>query len=131
MVNAVTYILENNETIQGLVGVRSTGSDYKVFPGVVFESEKGPYIVVRQSGQVPAGKNCGHVYTIDVISYAKSYDAVQTLTAAVRSALEAQGSATVNSVGFGFLNFVNEVDGEFLKDHLLYTRITTFEGNAD
>ena len=130
MVNAVTYILDNNATVQGLVGLRSTGgSDYKVFPVVVFESEKAPYIVVRQSGKVSLGKSCGHTYTIDVICYAGSYDAVKALSAACITALEAQTSGTINGYAFGYLNATNEIDGEYVRDFNLYTRVSTFEGS--
>lgn len=132
MVDAATYILDNNATIQGLVGLRSSGgSDYKVFPVVVFESETAPYIVVRQSGQTPVAKGCSDNFTIDVIYYATSYDAVKALSAAGRSALEGQATGTVNGVTFGYLNFTNEVDGDFVKEHMLYTRIQTFEGSAE
>lgn len=131
MVNAVTYILDNSSAVQALVGLRSGSvTDYKVFPVVVFETEKAPYIVVRQSGRVSAGKNCGSTYTVDVISYAGSYDAVNALSAAVKTAIEAQTSTTVNGVTFGYMNMINEVDGDFVRDHLLYSKIQTFEGYA-
>ena len=131
MVNAATYILENNSTIQGLVGVRAGGTDYKVFPVVVFESEKAPYIVVRQSGRTSLGENCGSTFNIDVISYAGSYDAVNTLSAAIKTALEGQAAnSNLNGIDFGSLYMINEVDGDFVKDHLLYSKIQTFEGIA-
>ena len=131
MVNAITYILDNNATVQGLVGLRSSGgSDYKVFPVVVFETEKAPYIVVRQSGRTSAGKNCGSTYTVEVISYDNSYDAVNALSAACKTAIEAQTGATINGVSYGYMNMINEVDGDFVREHLLYTKIQTFEGYA-
>ena len=129
MVNAVTYILDGDSTVQGLVGLReSGGSDYKVFPVVVFESESAPYIVVRQSGLSSIGKNCGYNYSVDIISYAKSYDAVHALAAAVKNAVLGQSPGTINGVDYGYLNLVTEADGEYIKDHGLYTRITTVEG---
>ncbi len=131
MVNAVTYILDNNTTVKSLVGLRSGATtDYKVFPVVVFESEKAPYIVVRQSGRVSTAKNCGSTYTVDVISYANSYDAVNALSEACKVAIEAQTSTTVNGVSYGFMNMVNEVDGEFVREHLLYSKVATYEGTA-
>lgn len=130
MVNAVTYILDNSAAVQALVGLRSSGgSDYKVFPVVVFESEKAPYIVVKQSGKVRLGKNCAYTYTIDVISYAGSYDAVNALSDACVTALEAQAAATVNGFAFSFLSVVNEVDGEYIREHNLYSKVATFEGS--
>jgi hypothetical protein len=128
MINAITYILENNATIQGLVGTRSRGTDYKVFPVVVPSSEEAPYIAVRQTGKLSAGKNCGHIYTVDVISYATSYDSVNALNAAVISALEGQASATINGYTFGYLNQTNESDDFVKGDHDLYAKISTFEG---
>ena len=129
MVNAVTYILDNNSTVKNLVGLRAGATtDYKVFPVVVFESEKAPYIVVRQSGKVRLGKACGYNYTIDVICYAGSYDEVNALNDACVSALEGQAGATVNGYAFSYLNVVNEVDGEFIREHNLYSKVATFEG---
>lgn len=132
MVNAITYILENNATVQGLVGVRtSSATDYKVFPVVVFESETAPYVVVRLSGRTPMGKNCGYVYSVDVISYATSYDAVNALSAANKTAIEGTASATINSVVFRSAYLVNEVDGDFIKEFGLYSKISTFESIGD
>lgn len=129
MVDAVTYILDNDTTVKGLVGLRSSGgSDYKVFPVVVPESETAPYIVVRQSGQVSKGKGCGFDYTIDVICYADSYDAVKALAVACRTAVTGTATGSVNGFAYGFMNFTNESDGDFIKGHDLYTRILTFDG---
>lgn len=130
MVNAVTYILENNVTVASLCGTNAAGDKTKVYPVVVPSSEKAPYIAVRQSGRVSAGKNCGDVFTIEVISYETSYDRVTALNAAVISALEAQASATVNGVTFGYLNQVNEVDDFVKGDHDLFAKISTFEGHS-
>jgi len=131
MIKAVTYILENNATVQGLVGLRaSSASDYKVFPVVVPQSEKAPYIAVRLSGKSSLGKGCGYNYTVEVASYHTSYDDVTTLNAAVITALTGQARGTVNGVAFGALNFSNESD-DFAKDHGLYAKVTTFEGWAD
>jgi len=130
MIKAVTYILENNSTVQGIVGLRSAGTDYKVFPVVVPQSEKAPYIAVRLSGKTSLGKDCGYTYTVEVVSYHTSYDDVTTLNAAVISALTGQAGATVNGVAFGALNFSNESD-DFVKDHGLYAKVTSFEGWAD
>lgn len=129
MVKAVTYILENNSTVQGLVGLRSNGTDYKVYPVMVPQSEKEPYIVVRQGGKVPKCKGGDSFdYTVEVLSYAISYDAVTTLAAAVKSALEGQATATVNGVAWGYVNFTNELDS-FSADHgNLFVKIQTYEG---
>ena len=133
MVNAFTYILENSSSVQALVGLRVGGSasDYKVFPVVVFESETAPYIVVRLSGRSPLAKGCGYNYSVDVICYATSYDAVNALSAACKTAIEATASATINGVDFGSAFLVNEADGDYLKEHGLYSKISTYESIGD
>lgn len=128
MVNAVTYILENNATVASLCGTNLAGAKTKVYPVVVPSSEKSPYIAVRQSGKTTLGKNCGDVYTIEVISYETSYDRVKALNDAVVSALEAQAAGTVNGYAFSYLNQINEVDDFVKGDHDLYAKISTFEG---
>ena len=130
MVNAVTYILENNATVASLCGTNLAGSKTKVYPVVVPSTEKAPYIAVRQSGKSSSGKNCGDIFTIEVISYETSYDRVAALNAAIITALEAQASGTVNGVTFAYLNQINEVDDFVKGDHDLYAKISTFEGQA-
>lgn len=132
MVKAITYILENNATIQGIIGQNAAADKYKVYPVVVPQSETEPYIVVRQTGKVAVGKGCdSYNYVIEVLSYEKSYDDVTTLANAVRSALEGQSTTTVNGVAFGFLNFTNESDS-FSADHgNSYVKISTFEGTSN
>lgn len=129
MVDAVTYILENDATIQGIIGLRSTGSDYKVFPVVVPSSETAPYIAVRLIGKSRPAKNCDFNYVINVVSYAKSYDDVQDLNSAIIYAIESATPATINSADFGFLNLTNEAD-DFVKENNLYAKILTFEGHG-
>lgn len=132
MVKAITYILENDSTVQGIIGQNASGDKYKVYPVVVPQSEKEPYIIVRQSGKVATGKGCNSFdYIVEVLSYHTSYDNVTALAAAVKSALEGQGTTTINGVAFGFLNFTNEVDS-FSVDHgNLYLKLQTFEGTSD
>lgn len=130
MVDAVTYILENNATVQGLVGADTSTEQHKVFPVVVFETEKAPYIVVSQISQATVGKNCGYDYGIQVSSYHNSYDEVKALNLAVINAVTGEDAGTVNSENFSFMNFANSADG-YDKDHNLYIKITTFQGIAD
>lgn len=134
MVKVVTYILGNNATVQGLLGNKAqTQTDiyYKVYPVVAPQTETAPYIAVRMTGKVPFGKNnCGNTYTINVVSYAKSYDEVTTLNDAVITAITSTSGATINGQAFSYLNLTNESD-DFVLEHRLYAKVTTFEGVAE
>lgn len=130
MVNAVTYILENDATVQGIVGEDSSGEQHKVFPVVAFQDVNPPYIIVAQVAQLPGGKNCDYNYGVQVTSYAKSYDRANELNLAVIAAVTGQTGGNVNGDEFGFLNVANCVDG-FDKEHTLYAKVTTFEGMAN
>jgi len=132
MVKAVTYILENDSTVQGLVGLNAANDKYKVYPVVVPQSEKEGYVVVRQSGRVKTGKGCNTWdYTIEVLSYHPSYDDATDLGNAVISALEAQIPASVNGVAWASIWLTNEVDS-FSADHgNSYVKLATFNGQAD
>ena len=129
MIYAVNYILENSATIQAMVRFRSNDTDYKVYPVVVPQSESDPYIVTRIAGKSRPAKNCDFNYTIEVLSYATSYDGVTDLNDAVISVLEAQAAGTINGVTYGYLVFTNELDG-FDDGRDLYFKISTFEGSA-
>lgn len=133
MLKAVTYILENDVTVQGLVGnktIEGLESYHKIYPVVAPSEEKDKYCVCRVSGKTQLAKNCDYEYQIDVASYATTYDDVTTLNNAVISACTSQQNGTVNSVNFGSLTFSNEVDG-FDVDRRLYFKVTTFNGIAD
>jgi hypothetical protein len=134
MIKAVTYILENDPTVQQLVKANSRQDKFKVFPVIVPQSEIEPYIAVRLLSKQSLGKNCGYSYTIGVTSYETSYDRVTALNQAVIDALEGYPSGEVNSVDFGGLNFLNESD-EYMVDriaitheHPLYAKTSTFVG---
>lgn len=127
MLKAVTYILENNPSVQQAVGAKSHEDNHKVYPVVVPQTEKAPYIVVRIAGKIPLGKNCNNIYTIEVLCYHSSYDDVSELSEAVVSALTTQAHGMINGFQFSFLNFSNESDS-FDKDHDLFAKVLTFEG---
>ena len=125
--------MQNNAAVQALIGHKEqsqTATYYKAYPVVVPESEKAPYIAVRLVGKVPGGKNCDFNYTIQVASFANSYDAVTALNNAVITALQDQAAGTVNGQAFGYLNLTNEAD-DYVREHNLFSKITTFEGMAD
>jgi hypothetical protein len=132
MVKAITYILENDETVQELVGARVGGDaeSHKIYPVVVPQSEKFPYIAVSQFSKVGAGKNCGYNYGIRVSVYDNSYDGVSEISDAVLAAVASEASGEVNGFDVSFANVSNEQDG-YDKDHGLYVKIIDFEGLAN
>lgn len=129
MLKAITYILENDATIQSLVGGNSTNSKHKIYPVVVPESEKAPYCVCRISGRETMAKNCSVMWNIEVTSFHTSYDNLTLLNNAVIDALENQASGTINGESFGFAVLSNEIDG-YNSDHELYSKSTTFQVNG-
>jgi hypothetical protein len=138
MVNAVTYILENDPTVQSLVGGNSRSSKHKVFPVITPMSEVEPYIVVRLLSKTPLGNGCGFLYNIAVISYHTSYDDVTVLNRAIIDAIVGYPSGIVNGVDYGRLTFASESDEPFSVDriaitheHPLYIKATTFTGMGD
>ncbi len=130
MVKAVTYILENDATVQGLVGTKTTTdleSYHKIYPVVAPSNETAPYCVARLSGKNELAKDCGYEYLIDVMSFATSYDGVTTLNDAVIEALKGQAPGSVNGITIGRITFVNEIDG-YDVERKLYAKTTTFGG---
>lgn len=125
MLKAITYILENNAGLQAEIGQNKAGTKYKVYPVVVFETETSPYCVCRIISKTTSAKNCGYIWSIEVVSYATSYDKVTAINEAVITALESQASGTINGESFGWATFDNEYDS-FDKDHDLYAKTSTF-----
>lgn len=130
MIQAVTYILSNNVTVQGLLGLNAVKDKYKVYPVVVPVNETHPYVACRVVAAPRVGKSCYFNYTVQVSIYHDTYDEMNALAVAVRNAIEAQGAGTVNGVDFSFLNYTDQSD-DFEKEHNLYYRTYTFEGTAD
>lgn len=129
MLKAITYILENDPTIQSIVGSNSTASKHKIYPVVVPESEKAPYCVARVSGREMMGKNCSYKWNIEVTSYHTSYDYLDDLNEAVINAILNESAGTINNENFGFAVLISEIDG-YNSDHSLYMKATTFEVNG-
>lgn len=125
MLKAITYILENNAGLQAEIGQNKAAVKYKVYPVVVPETESAPYCVCRVVSKQTSAKACGYNWTIEVVSYASSYDKLTTVNDAVIAALESQASGTINGEDFGFAVFDNEYDS-FDKDHDLYSKTTNF-----
>lgn len=126
MLKAVTYILENDATLQTLIGANKANEKHKVYPVVVPETERAPYCVCRIVSKERVAKACGYIWNVEVTSYANSYDKVTEINDAVIDALESEPSGTVNGENYGWSVFSSESD-QFDKDHDLYAKITTFE----
>lgn len=119
MVTSVIDILIANAGVQTLVGMNQGGTKYKVYPIIVPEKEKHPYIVVRQTSKARAGKDCGFASSVSVTSYHKTYDGVVALDSAVLVALENDDGKTLESTIDGWA----QADGDGL-----YSRTSTFTG---
>jgi hypothetical protein len=121
MVEGVIDILITDSTVQTLVGENLAGDKYKVYPVMVPQSEKHPYITVRQTSKVREGKGCPYKGGVEVTSYAKSYDDVVALDDANIAALDGEGDVVLTNGGVD--NYVMVADGDGL-----YSRSSTFEG---
>lgn len=128
MVKVVTYLLENNSTVQALLGDKSHGDGHKVYPIIIASGEVAPFIAVGQTDRLRLGHDlsCGTEYTIFVNAYSKSYDDLDALCDAVIDALEGQ-SGTINTVSVGSVVYDNQTDLAFDKELEVYGRSTTFK----
>jgi Protein of unknown function (DUF3168) len=127
MIKVVNYILENDSTVQSLVGDNSRDDKHKVYPVVAPQSETAPYIVTRIVAGNKLGKGCGMGYQVLVSVVVNDYDTLDTLTAAVTTALEGQARGTILGVDFGSLTYNTESD-DYDKEHNLYIKQTVFDG---
>jgi predicted nucleic acid-binding Zn finger protein len=125
MLKAITYILENDASVQGSVGLNAAGTKYKIYPVIAPETEKAPYCICRIFSKEEGAKDCGYIWTIEVTTYASSYDKVTEINDYVIDAIKSQAAGTVNGLSFGWANFNNESDG-FERDHDLYSKSTSF-----
>ncbi len=127
MIKAVNYILNNDAALSALVGRNLEDTKTKVYPVIIPNPETPPFIVTSVQGTEPQN-GCPDKLTIQVVSYAKTYDEAVDISAAARTALQNQGGQTVNGYVFSFLNMTNEVDGPYDKDNGLFSRVSIFEG---
>ena len=129
MVKAITYLLDNNSGVQALVGMKSSGEGYKVYPVAIPSTEKAPYIAVSMVGMNRPARNCNFLFTFNITCYHTSYDNATELAEAILDAIEQQAPATINAEEFGFAILVNAADG-FSKEHELYSKTLTFEASG-
>ena len=134
MVKGITYILKNNSTVQGLIGQNTRGDKYKVFPVVCPTPEVNPYVVVKMTGRTPidckGGAATSFIYTYDVYSFDKNYDATVTMAEAVETALALPDGGTHNSVKFDEIRYANRSEG-YDKEFGLFAQISSFEAQVD
>jgi hypothetical protein len=137
MIKAITYILENDATVQSLVGANSRDDKHKVYPVIAPITEKGPYIIVTLLSKSRVAKHCGFQYAISVTSYHETYDGSIQLNNAVIRAIENTASGNINGVDFSYMTFTDERD-EYTVDrigitheHPLYAKVSIFTGQGD
>lgn len=126
MLKAIISILANDASVQSLVGLNKAGDKYKVYPVVVPETETHPYLVARIAGKLPGAKDCGYIYTIEVVAYDSSYDDVSALIESAENALINETAGTIEGISYGFSQLTNETD-DFVKSHDLYVKTATFQ----
>lgn len=124
---AITYILANDATVASLVGNNTADDKVKVYPVVVPESEKAPYVVVTVLGRTVASKGCSDQWNIQVVCYHTISDDCVALHEACRDALLGTAAATINGYEFSFVNFSTESDG-FIREGNLYYKIAVYDG---
>lgn len=137
MVKAITYILVNDATVSGLVGDNNAADTAKVYPVIATQTEKYPFIVVRQASRIPefckGQRSSTFNYGYQVIIVAKDYDELDALQDAVIDALENQSvSSAINGVTFSDkIRNTNSEDGEYIEEYECYQRILNFESVVD
>lgn len=135
MVKGITHILKSNTAVQTLVGRNKEDNKYKVYPGVCAVPEQYPYQVVRQTGRTVVGECKGsqgslYDYTYDVFSFHRNYEDCEDLDRAGVDALQDQ-EGTFNGVVFSEpIRHLNSMDGDYVGEHQLHVRISSFQGTV-
>lgn len=130
MLKGPIHILINNSTVQSLVEEKAregAAGKYKVYPSVAPATEKAPYIVLRQTGGIPLGKNCGRTVQFVAASYCESYDDVVALDNAVINAFSGAEAGTYNGVQMSSISEINLSVDDFVMEQKLYAKISTFQ----
>lgn len=124
---AITHILKEDATVANLVGLNAEGDKPKVYPIVVPESEKSPYVVVTVVGRTVVAKGCADVFSFQVVSYHTQEEGCMELHEACKTALLTAPSATYNGFELSLVNFTTESDG-FIREGNLYYKIAVYDG---
>lgn len=126
MINAITYILNNDATLISLLGNNKADTKTKVYPVIAPETEKAPYCSCRVASKTRLAKNCSFNFSIEINVFATSYDDLYDISEAIIDILESTASGTYNGDAFASATFTNEYDN-FSKDHDLYYKTLTFD----
>lgn len=138
MTEAIVNILATDNTVQSLVGSKTTiTSEYKVYPLIVPQEEESPFIVVRMTSRpsVPCKTTPARTFmpTCVVTCYHKNYKDALELEAAVINALDGKAAGTYNGVALSFLRyFDSSEDWQQYNDGVgIYSRSPQFEAQEN
>src|ERR1043165_2629487 len=129
MVKGIDYILINDTEVRQVVGQNKAGDKYKVYPVVCPSQEEKRYITVSQTSKPPVEcKNASPTSwdgSFDVICWAKNYDDLDEMEAAVVEALDHKPEGVYTG---GRLSEIRYADGKdmFSNESQLYARIISF-----
>lgn len=127
MIKGITHILENDVTVQGLLGLNLAGTKHKIYPVVCPQPEQTPYAVCRMTGKVRQYKG-GTVYVcaFTVASFHRNMDDVEVIDDAILNALD-NVKGTYNGITFGYIIHTDTKDDYVDTEGGLYSKISTFE----
>lgn len=134
MVKGITYILVNDSTVASLVGENGENDTAKVYPVIATQTERYPFIVVRQTARTPefcrGQRPTTFNYRYEVTIVAKDYDELDALQDAVIDAIENKAISTaINGVTFtDRIRNTNSFDIDYLEAYECYGRVLVFEG---
>jgi hypothetical protein len=94
MTEGLIQLLVNNNTVQTLVGQNARADKYKIYPLVVPQPEKPPYITVQMTTRtaVPCkgGRPTAFITQANISCYTVNYDDCRTLATACADAVDGQ-----------------------------------------
>ena len=138
MTKALIDILIDDSNIQALIGQKTQAntSEYKVYPLVVTQGEKPPYLVVKTTSRPPveckSQRPSAFTPTAQVICYDPVYEDVLAIEAAVIDALSGK-SGSFNGINVTYIRYVDSTE-EWIQNtdgQGLYVRIPTFEAQEN
>lgn len=108
MISGINEILSENSALTTLLGAS------KIYPMIVVESTELPYLAVSLAanrGDEIKGNASGYSYgLVNINVHAQDYDSLESVSAAVRTALDNISSVTDAGYTFTQIVFVNEFD---------------------
>ncbi len=135
MVKAITYILNNDATVESLVGLNTAGTKSKIYPMFATQKEDFPLITVWEVSRIPeqckGQRSTSFRYGYEVHVFAPTYDGLNAICVAVSNALEDNSTTPVNGVDFqSKIVNTNRRDGVYLEDYKVYSKILSFEATV-